>query len=101
MSRSRAGTRRHAWVTSLAAALAVGVGAAHAEEVQPEVTAPISPVPVTSDTAAEPATAAPAVGSQRPVEDRIRELEETVRLLQEELKRLRVQSEKPVDPQQV
>lgn len=108
MSGSYSSTRPWAWTVALAATLTLGA-AAQAEEVAPAGGAQ-------AETAAVPASDATVIPSveriaavqteaqaapEKSSEQRLRELEDTVRKLQDELSRLRAQTEKPVDAKQV
>jgi len=107
MSCSYQGTRRWAWTAALGATLAVGA-TAQAEESH-AIAEPLSehgasiPVPAGASEEDRDAAVQSVVPSppSKTAEQRLQELEDTVRRLQDELARLRAQTEKPVDPKQV
>jgi phosphate-selective porin OprO/OprP len=106
MSISNNGTRPWAWAAAVAATLTLGT-AARADETspapQPEQAVALAPETVAAPsggTAAAVQAPTPPPG-EKSSEQRLRELEDTVRKLQDEISRLRAQSEKPVDPKQV
>ena len=109
MAEGLCGARPWVCVTTTAAALLLGAAPLRAEEAAAPTVPPTDPAAVTAASAATPvpeataatATAENAAAGDRPVEQRVKELEDTVRQLQAELARLRTQSEKPVDPKQV
>lgn len=102
MSSSYSSTRPWAWTAALAATLALGA-AAYAEESVP-VTEPLSAqaaAPAQQDAAIVLAQSVAPAPAEKTAEQRLRELEDTVRKLQEELSNLRAQSAKPIEPKPI